>query len=177
MQDLFRLATLLKEHNEITNQIAALIGRPAETGHMGEYIASQIFHITLAQSASNKSIDGYFADGALAGRSVDIKWYAKWEGLLDITTYTLPDFYLVLAGPKSAATSSRGTARPKVIEYVFLFNAAELVASLTARKVKIGIATSVIQPLWLKAEVYPTQRNAALVLSEKQRRQLALFRQ
>ncbi len=176
MQDLIQLAALIKQSNEITNQIAALIRRPAETGHMGEYIASKIFHITLAESASNKSIDGYFAEGALAGRSVNIKWYGKWEGLLDITTHVLPDFYLVLAGPKSAAVSSRGTTRPKVIEYVFLFNAAELAVSLTARKVKIGIATSVIQPLWLKAEVYPTQRNAVLVLSEEQRKILALFR-
>jgi len=176
MQDIIHLAALIKQSNEITNQIAALIGRPAETGHMGEYIASKLFHIALVESASNKSIDGYFTEGALTGRSVDIKWYAKWEGLLDITTHALPDFYLVLAGPKTAATSSRGTARPKVIEYVFLFNATELAVSLTARKVKVGIATSVIQSLWLKAEVYPTQRNAVLVLSEEQRRQLALFR-
>jgi hypothetical protein len=176
MNELFRLSALIKQFNEIGDLIASLIGRPAEFGHIGEYVASKVFIIALVESAAHKSIDGYFAGGALVGRSVNIKWYAKWEGLLDITPHALPDFYLVLTGPKSAAISSRGTTRPKVIEYVFLFDAAELVVALTVRKVKIGVATSVVRPLWLKAEVYPTQRNPRLVLSEEQRHLLALFR-
>ncbi len=176
MHELFQLAALIKQSNTIADEIAALIGRPAEIGHIGEYIASKIFHITLAESASYKSIDGYFIDGPLTGRSVNIKCYAKWESVLDITPNALPDFYLVLAGPKSGALSSRGTTRPRVIEYVFLFNATELVAALIARKVKIGDSTSVVQQLWLQAEVYPAQRNMTVVLSEEQRKLLALFR-
>jgi hypothetical protein len=34
----------------------------------------------------------------------------------------------------------------------------------------------VIQEQWRQAEIYPTQRNPALVLSSEQRRLLALFR-
>jgi len=79
------------------------------------------------------------------------------EGILDITPETLPDFYLVLTGPKGAPTSSRGTMRPWLISYVFLFDAAKLLADL--RGVKVGIATSVRQHIWDMAEIYPTQRN------------------
>ena len=175
MDELTQLAALLKQSNAIADQIATLIGRPTEIGHLGEFIASKIFHIDLLDSASHKSIDGHFVDGTLAGRSVNIKWFAKWDGLLSITPEALPDYYLVLAGPKTQSISSRGTTRPRVIEYVFLFNAAELVTALAGR-VKLGVATSVLQPLWLKAELYPIQRNTMLILSEKQRKLLALFR-
>ena len=176
VHELIQLATLLKQSNAIADQIARLIGRPAEIGHLGEFIASKIFNIALLDSASHKSIDGHFVDGTLAGKSVNIKWFAKWDGLLNITPEALPDYYLILAGPKTPAMSSRGTTRPKVIEYVFLFNAAELVAALAGR-VKLGVATSVLRPLWLEAEIYPNQRNTTLVLSEEQRKLLALFRQ
>ncbi|RIK35574.1 MAG: hypothetical protein DCC55_29925 [Chloroflexi bacterium] len=175
MDQLSQLAALLKQHNAITNEIAWLIGRPAELGHIGEYLAANIFEIELSASATSKSIDGYFADGPLAQRSVNIKWYGKWECLLDITPHALPDYYLVLAGPKSAAISSRHTTRPRVIHYVFLFDAAHLYARLIARKVKIGIATSVAQHLWQEAEIYPTQHNQTLLLTEAQRQWLALF--
>ena len=53
-----------------------------------------------------------------------------------------PDFYLVLAGPKSGPISSRGTIRPWVISSVFLFEAEELVNALGGAR--IGIATSVL---------------------------------
>lgn len=77
MDELIQLAALLKQHNAITNEIARLIGRPAEMGHVGEYLAAKLFAIDLSPSASTKSIDGYFADGSLAQRSVNIKWYGK----------------------------------------------------------------------------------------------------
>ncbi len=162
MHDLVQLAGLIRQSNIISDQIAALIKRPAEMGHIGEYIASKIFNIKLLESASHKSIDGHFVDGPLAGRSVNIKWYGKREGLLDIAPTTLPDFYLVLAGPKSSAASSRNTTRPKIINFVFLFETTELVRKLTTRKVKIGIATSITQQVWSEAEIYPVQRNTKL---------------
>ena len=62
------------------------------------------------------------------------------------------------------------------IEAVFLFDAQALVNHLRKRGVKIGIATSVVQEEWRQAEIYPTRRNPALVLSGEQRRLLALFR-
>ncbi len=173
--DLARLAELIREKNVVDRMIASIVGRPALVGHVGEYVAAEVFDISLERSASRKSIDGHFRDGPLAGCTVNIKWYAKLEGLLDITPDSLPDYYLVLTGPKSGALSSRGTSRPWVIESVFLFRADALAASLRTRGVKIGIATSVTWQTWGGAEVYPTRRNMALVLSEAQRAQLALF--
>ena len=175
MADLVRLAALLQEKHLIDAQIAAVIGRPAQIGHTGEYIASAIFDIALEHSAVTKGRDGYFATGPLAGRSVNIKWYAKREGLLDITPKYLPDEYLVLAGPRATAMSSRGGHRPWLIAAVFLFDIRALVDAIQARGSQIGIATSVPQQYWDAAEVYPVQRNARLILSEEQRAQLALF--
>jgi len=176
MKDLVRLAELVKARNTVTSEIAALIGRPAQIGHVGEYVASHIFGIALEESASRKGIDGHFIEGQLVGHSVNIKWYTKQEGLLDLTPDALPDFYLVLTGPRSGAFSSRGTVRPWVIDAVYLFDAHELVGVLRSRGLKIGVATSVRQQLWNEAEIYPTQQNTRLVLSDEQGRLLARFR-
>lgn len=153
----------------------AVIGRPAQIGHLGEYIASHIFDIQLEESAVSKSLDGYFKSGSVNGRSVNIKWYAKQEGLLDITPDSLPDYYLVLAGPKAAAVSSRGKTRSWLIESVHLFDAHALVAQLKQRNLKIGIATSIRQAYWEQAEIYPTPRCSEYNLTAQQRDMLALF--
>lgn len=173
---LVHLAALLREHNIITDKIARLINRPAEMGHIGEYIASAIFGISLVSSASQKGIDGYFTAGLLAGLSVNIKWYRKWERLLDITPKALPDYYLVMTGPPSAAMTSRSSSRPAVIDRIYLFDAEALYIQLLERNIKVGIATSVIQQLWHEAEVYPEQNNPKLPLSETQKQMLVLFR-
>ena len=175
MDSLMQLADLIKRRNSLEREIAALIGRPAQIGHIGEYIASRIFRIVLEESASHKSIDGRFSDGPLKGCTVNIKWYALREGLLDITPGALPDYYLVLTGPQSAAMTSRGRVRPWIIEAVFLFDGKELSAQLEAQKVRIGIASSVRQQFWEQAEIYPHQRSAKLMVSEVQREQLRLF--
>lgn len=170
-----RLAELIKRRNDVEIEITALIDRPAQLGHLGEYIASQIFAIALQQSAVAKGIDGCFTKGVLAGRSVNIKWYGKQEGVLDITPGSLPDYYLVLTGPKGAAVSSRGKTRPWLIRFVYLFDAPALVNTLSFYNLRIGIAASVRQQLWKEAEIYPLQRNPQLLLSEYQRMLLALF--
>ena len=173
-KEIERLADLLQQRNSIDEQIGALIGRPALPGHICEFIASKVFGVGLSQSASQAAIDGYFTDPPLAGKSADIKFYPKHEGLLDVNRSTLPDFYLVLAGPRTAAMSSRGTTRPLVIESVFLFTARTLHEQLRQRGVKIGIATSVHRALWDAAEIYP-RPNPALTLTPGQREALALF--
>jgi hypothetical protein len=175
MNDLIRLAKLIKSRNAIANDITTIIGRPALIGHVGEYIASAIFEIVLEKSASHKGSDGHFMGGALAGCTVNIKCYPKQEGILDVNPVNFPDYYLVLAGPKSGAVSSRGIVRPWVIKSVFLFDASKLIDILRKRGVKIGIATSVIGQLWDNAEIYPTQRNNKLTLSNEQRSLLDLF--
>src|SRR5206468_4841832 len=94
--DLKRLADLLRRYNAIGDAIAGVIGRPAERGHVGEYIAAHIFNITLEPSARKRAIDGRFITGPLAGRTVNLKWYGKQEGVLDLHARDAPDFYLAL---------------------------------------------------------------------------------
>jgi len=187
MNDLQLLVGLLTERNAIDERIARLIGRPAITGHIGEYIAANILDITLVNSASNRSHDGHFSVGPLAGCTVNIKFYTKQESILDLPKdadlmpESLPDYYLVLTGAKLAAMSSRGTHRPLFIESIFLFDAKKLVHQLKLRanklgkNVKIGVATSVAKQFWDEAEIYPTQRNNLLVLTNEQKNLLTLF--
>ncbi len=140
--NLDRLATLLTEMNSIRNRISEITQRPATIGHTGEYIASKIFDIELDESASSKGIDGHFRSGQLVGKSVNIKWYSKLEYLLDITPQTLPDYYLVMTGPKGQAVSSRG--------------------------VNVGVASSVRKHEWQAAEIYPNKRSMVYRLSDEQ---------
>lgn len=172
---LARLAELVRRRNALECEITEIIARPASIGHIGEYIASRIFHITLEESASRKGIDGHFNDGPVSGRSVNIKWYAMRDGLLDITPEFLPHYYLALVGPRSQAMNSRGRTRPWLIESVHLFNAGTLVTELHSRSVKLGIACSVAKSFWEQAELYPSQKCAELPLSPEQRQQLGLF--
>jgi hypothetical protein len=175
MDELIQLADLIRRRNLLEREITALIGRPAQIGHIGEYIASKVFLIDLEESASHKDIDGRFSDGPLKGYTVNIKCYAMREGLLDITPGTRADYYLVLTGPKSAVMTSRGRVRPWVIEAVYLFEIHPLVAKLEAQGIKIGIASSIRQQFWDQAEIYPNQRSTKLIVSEEQQKQLRLF--
>jgi hypothetical protein len=152
-----------------------VIGRPAERGHVGEYIAAHIFNITIERSARKRARDGRFTTGALAGQTVNVKWYGKQEGVLDLHRRGAPDYYLALTGPAGPAVSSRGATRPWVIQSVYLFDSHRLLEDLRARGVKIRTGSSVRQGLWSDAEVYPESRNAILVLTKEQRDLLALF--
>lgn len=175
MSNLPLLADLIRKRNALEQEITAIIGRPASIGHLGEYIAAEVFKITLSESSVNKGSDGVFAEGPLVGKSVNVKWYGLREGLLDITPTFLPDYYLVLTGMKAAAVSSRGRSRPWLIDAAYLFDAHSLVAQLAIRGVKLGIASSVRNHFWDAAEIYPESRSTLLQLTDEQRSQLALF--
>lgn len=175
MSTLEDLAILLARRNEVDAQISRIIGRPALQGHIGEFIAAEIFDIQLEQSATRGAFDGRFRSGPLVSRTVNIKWYAKRENLLDVSAAGVPDYFLVLTGPAATPASSRGTTRPLLVENVFLFNGADVVAGMANRGVAIGTASSVPKAQWVAAEVYPSGRNSALILTETQRRLLALF--
>jgi hypothetical protein len=164
-----KLVDLLQERNKIDSEIAEILNRPALPGHLGEYIASKLFDVKLQESASQKGIDGVFQSGQLSGKTVNIKYYGKREGLLDISLSNLADYYLVLTGPKSQAISSRGTIRPFVIHNIYLFEMNRLVNELRKRGVKIGIATSLQAQAWETSEIYPNHRNTALAISEEGR--------
>ena len=176
MSKLEELAKLLQQRDTIDSQITSIIGRPAEKGHLGEYIASQIFDIELNTSATNKGSDGIFRTGTLFNKQVNIKFYGKQEGILDVNSTTSPpDYYLVLTGPKTHAAASRNSIRPWIIKSVYLFNHQNLVEKLHAKGRIIGIATSVSKEHWFDAEVYPTNNNKILNLTEEQKNKLSLF--
>ena len=175
MKELRHLAELLRERNVVDMHISALIGRPATPGHIAEYIASHVFRLRLANSASQKGIDGHFTDGHLAGHSVNVKWSSKNDGMLDITTESAPDYYLVLTGPKVPPESSRGKSLPWVITFVYLFNHGCLSNDLHSRGVKLGTAASVRKELWADAEIFPSSNSNLMRLSEEERSLLSLF--
>jgi hypothetical protein len=77
-----QIAGLLRERNLIDEKIAAITLRPMVSGHLGEWIAGRIFGIELEKSAVTAAIDGRFTSGPLSGRTVNVKWYLKQEGLL-----------------------------------------------------------------------------------------------
>ena len=170
------LAHLIRQRNAAETEISTLTGRPASIGHLGEYIAARIFNIALLPSASNKALDGHFMDGPLAGRSVNVKWYARHEGVLDITPDVLPDYYLVMAGPKLTAALARTIVRPWLIQSVYLFDVPQLIQQLLPAGVALGIATSVRKDYWTRAEIYPRPTNPLLPLTDEQQEALALFR-
>jgi len=175
MSNLDKLADLLSEMNSIGDRISEITQRPATIGHTGEYIASVIFDIELEESASAKAIDGHFRNGTLAGKTVNIKWYSKQEYLLDITPVFLPDYYLVMTGPKDLEGTSKGDMHPWLINSVFLFNAAELVIELTARGVSVGTASSVQKHEWQAAEIYPNKRSMVYRMTDEQMAQILAF--
>lgn len=175
MTILHELSELIKKRNVIDSDISKLIRRPSLIGHMGEFIASIIFDIKLNNSATMRGNDGYFNSGKLRGKQVNIKWYPKREGILDLNVEFQPDYYLVFAGPESPATSSRGKNRPLVITNVFLFETKVLYNYLKERKIRMGIATSVKKSNWLAAEIFPNQVNKELLLTDEQKQMLQLF--
>ena len=171
---LSQLSSLLKRRNSIEAEIAQIIGRPAERGHIGEFVASEIFDIELHDSATHEGSDGVFRNGPFSGKSVNIKCYGKNEGILDMNPASPPDFYLVLTGLRTGAESSRGAVRPWTISSVFLFHHRELASRLS---VKIGIATSVRRHFWDTAEIYPSQESELLMLTGEQRSMLQMFKE
>jgi hypothetical protein len=172
---LARAAALLRERNAIDAELARLIHRPMTSGHLGEWIAAQVFDIELEASAVAAAIDGRFRSGPLQDRTANVKWYLKREGLLDTTDSTALDYYLVLTGPPSAAASSRGATRPWCIDAVFLFETRQLRSEQIMRGVKRGVASSVTRQQWAAAEIYPSAANPQLVVTPQQAEHLRLF--
>jgi len=161
--------------NAIGEKVSEITQRPATIGHTGEYIAAEIFDIELEETANAKGIDGHFRSGNLTGRTVNVKWYSKLEYMLDINPDALPDFFLVMTGPKTLEPTSKGGIRPWLIDYVFLFNAAEQTIELNARGVKTGTATSVQKHEWQNSEIYPNKRSMVYRMTDDQMGKLLAF--
>jgi hypothetical protein len=175
-EDFDTVADLIRARNEIDARIAAITGRPMTAGHLGEWIAAKIFDIGLERSATSAAFDGRFSSGTLQGRTVNVKWYPKREGLLDVTESDALDYYLVLTGPATPATHSRGAVRPWTLTSVYLFDARQLLGELRARGVKIGTASSLLGAQWAAAEIFPEQRNPTLLVQPEQAAFLRRFR-
>ena len=149
------LAELIVKRNIIDGNISKIIDRPAEKGHIFEYIASQLFPIKLNESASKGGDDGIFTDGDLNGKKVDIKYYAINEHSIDLNPKVDQDTYLLIfTGPYHPASNSKGKARPLCIDRIYLFNEKELCDQL-GNNFKIGAATSVKSEYWNGKEIYP----------------------
>jgi hypothetical protein len=174
LNELTDLADLLAQRNALDARIGAIIGRPALVGHIGEWIASKVFDIQLEDSAVAKAIDGRFRSGPLAGKTVNVKFYGKREGLLDTNSDHTLDYYLVLCGPKATTLTSKGGTRPLRITHVYLFDAAQIRTDQRARGTKSGVASSIRSALWTEAEIYP-RVHPVLELDAEQCRALALF--
>ena len=175
MEDLRKLANLLASRNDLDAGISALIQRPANSGHIGEFIAARVFNIRLELSAVHRASDGRFLEGDLAGKSVDVKFYGRQEGLLAVQEDIQPDYFLVLTGPEAGPSSSKGGIRPSLIDHVYLFRGRELAEDISRRGVQFGVAASIPKAAWHAAEVFPRPVNQELILSEEQRAALSLF--
>ena len=173
MEDLRRLVELIRERNRVEAAIAAVIGYPGEQGAVGEYIASRIFGVTLADTRNREGFDGRFAHGPLQGRTVEIKWFLKRLGI-DLKREP-PDHYLILTGPKDTGTGTRKQVLPWRLDAVYLFNGPALHEQQRQRGVKLGDASSIRDDQWAAAELYPTPRTTLLTLTDEQRELLRGF--
>jgi len=175
------LADLIHQRNEIEMRIGDILGRPVHPGHFGEYVASRIFNIQLHTNASHKRSDGLFTSGPLLGKSVNIKFYTRGNGLLDLVASYDPlqhaDHYLVLTGPASGAVTSKNTHALWQISAVYLFSSTNLLKALSIKPVSVGIATSLRKHLWMAAKVFPVGDNSdpPLNLNQFQIDALSLF--
>jgi len=139
---LVELANLIREHNAVTARISQLVGRPAQVGDVGEYIAATIFDIELNPSASAKGHDGFFRPPPpLVGRSVNVKWGTPFEGGMDVSPDAPVDDHLALVSPRATSMTSKGVSCPWLIEAVYLFDAIE--RRTTLRAGGVGVARAI----------------------------------
>jgi hypothetical protein len=171
--ELRRLAELLAARDTLDTQIAAIVGRSARPGDVGEFIAALIFDIQLAATATQPGYDGVFRAGPLAGKTVNVKTYGNLSAGLDIPAHPC-DYALVLTGPPRPG-HARGQHRPWRLTEVYLFELTSLLEVLRGRGVKIGIATSLRAVDLAAARIFPPSDRAPLQLSAEQWALLRLF--
>jgi hypothetical protein len=151
VESMRELAARIARRNVADKAIAELIGRPAQRGHIVEFIAARMFDIWLHDSATHVGSEGVFTTGPLKSRSVNIKFYGAQEGILDVKESGAPDYYVVPTGPRRTAATSRGLVRPLVVEHIYVFAHAALLEA----GVKPGVAASVRKAPWDAAVIYP----------------------
>jgi hypothetical protein len=142
MESLPALAALIRVRGCIDQQIAKIMNRPVHSGHFGEYVACTVLDIEPSAMARQKGYDGIFRSGALAGRTVNVKYRTRHSGLLNLGTSTdpddHPDFYLAVEGPRISAGPSAGVHAPLCVDVVYLFESQELLKALAERGIRPG---------------------------------------
>ena len=112
MRDMEDLVSLLRERNTIDQRITGIIHRPAEKGHIAEWIASKTFPIELNDDGNRKGYDGIFTDGDLKGKKVDVKFYPVNEHSIDLDPDVGDDVYLLIfTGSHRSSGSSKHQER------------------------------------------------------------------
>ena len=182
LDDLSTLAALLRQRAGIDQQIAAILGQPVHPGHFGEFVASAIFGVELAPTATQKAHDGMFRSGPLAGATVNVKFRSRHTDLLNIAASAdprdHPDCYLALEGLTRPAGSSRGEHAPLCVAQAYVFESRPLLAALAARGVDAHHQGRSVNPgraSWRAAMVYPEAHYPRLTLTDAQRDALRLF--
>ncbi len=173
--ELVHLADLIRTRNSAVKSIATFVGRPATVGELGEFIASLVFDIQLDPAGATQGISGRFTAGKVRGKNVSVKWYGRYEGVLAINEDALPDFYLVMTGPKGETNDWSRQVPAWSIDYVFLIGAQALTQELLKRGVRISQTTSLREEDWDRCEMYPNPRCPYLTLTDEQRAMLNLF--
>jgi hypothetical protein len=174
LESVTAVARLVRERNEIDGEITRIINRPAVAGHLGEWLASQLFDIDLEPRDSAEAFDGRFASGPLATRTVNIEWISKRNGELGPTSSRAIDFHLVFTGPKALALTVKGLARPVRINACYLFDARELESRQAAQGPASG-AASLLAEEWDAAEIFPDRNSPLLTVGPEAHGLLALF--
>jgi len=176
MSDLPRLAELLRARNTVESNIAKLLECEVTLSNVGEHIAACIFGIRLIPTTSQTGFVGIFTTPTLKGKTVDVRWYPRRGGYLNIHTDPAPDYTLVLAGPEIEQNEARALVNPWVITSVHLFHMQELLSALRSRGIRVSPRVSINTHLWEQTEIFPRQHNPGLILADEQRQLLKLFR-
>jgi hypothetical protein len=169
------VARLVRERDVIDGEITRIINRPAVAGHLGEWLASELFDIDLEPPGSAEAFDGRFASGPLATGTVNIEWISRRDEQLDPDSSRAIDFHLVFTGTRALALTTKGLVRPVRINACYLFDARELEARQAARGATSCAAAGLRAEEWNAAEIFPDRNNPLLTIGPEAHGLLALF--
>ena len=175
MEELRRLAELVRKRNQKAGRISSIFRQPDQPEKVRERIASRVFGIEISSGPGEKVISGHFTEGKLAGNAVNIKWYARNDGRLSMQENPLPDFYLVLTGPKTGKEGSTAAISLWTLDYVYLFRTEVIMGQLRLRGAEPSETTRIRRRDWNRCELYPESRCSYLNLSDAQMEMLKLF--
>jgi hypothetical protein len=161
--ELAQLAQPLIARDALDSRIAELVGRSARPGDVGEFIAARVFDLEPAATATQAGYDGIFRSGPLADKTVNVKTYGDVLGGLDIGAHPCA-YTLVLTGPPRGRSVGVRHHRWQITG-VYLFEMPQLLATLTERGVKIGVATSLRKTDTDTARVLPPSDRSPLRLT------------